>query len=115
MYGVHPEGGNEVADIRQVIQFSDYSNHRLGPAPIEDECRAVSELLGQQRPRERVLRGAPQNPLSWSLLAQKFRDCATLVLDRSRTEPVIGIIGKLDDLPDVRNLVAAFRMDSVHV
>jgi len=62
-----------------------------------------------------IPRGAPQNPLSWSLLAQKFRDCATLVLDRSRTEPVIGLIEKLDDLPDVRNLVAAFRMDSVHV
>src|SRR5205807_8351295 len=30
-----------------------------------------------------IPRGAPQNPLSWSQLAQKFRDCAKPILERS--------------------------------
>lgn len=61
-----------------------------------------------------VPRGDPRNPLSWSQLAQKFRDCAKPILDGSRTAAVIQLIENLDELPDVRDLVAAFRMDSVH-
>lgn len=61
-----------------------------------------------------IPRGAPQNPLSWSQLAQKFRDCAKPILEGSRAEAAIRLIENLDDVANVRDLVAAFRTDPVH-
>ena len=61
-----------------------------------------------------IPRGAPQNPLSWSQLAQKFRDCAKPNLNGSQGEAAIQLIQNLDDVPNVRKLVAAFRTDPVH-
>jgi 2-methylcitrate dehydratase PrpD len=61
-----------------------------------------------------VPRGSPRNPLSWTQLAQKFRDCARPAFDDSRAESVIRLVETLDDLPDIRDLTEAFRTDSVH-
>lgn len=75
---------------------------------VFDDGRSISSR------RVDIPRGAPQNPLSWSRLAQKFRDCAKPNLNGSRAQAAIQMIENLDNLPNVRDLVAAFRTDPVH-
>ncbi len=52
-------------------------------------------------------RGDPKNPLTWDELAAKFRDCAGTVLPADRVEAAIGLVGRLEELPDIRELIAA--------
>jgi len=84
----------------------------LGGSSVVEVVFAHGEPIRSHRVD--IPRGAPKNPLSWSQLAEKFRDCATPVLSASRTESVIKLTQNLDDLADVRELVAAFRADTVH-
>jgi 2-methylcitrate dehydratase PrpD len=70
---------------------------------------AIVEIAFRDRepitsPRADVPRGDPQNPLSWAQLAEKFHDCAKPVLDASQIERVIGLIEKMDDLENIREL-----------
>jgi 2-methylcitrate dehydratase PrpD len=61
---------------------------------------------GEQRSSDRaeVPRGDPQSPLSWTQLADKFRDCAKLVLETDQAERAMALIEGFDGLPDVREL-----------
>jgi 2-methylcitrate dehydratase PrpD len=59
--------------------------------------------------RAEIPRGAPQNPLSWEELSDKFRDCAELAMDKTRAEEAIGLIEGLDEVPDVRKLAAVLE------
>jgi 2-methylcitrate dehydratase PrpD len=62
--------------------------------------------------RAEVPRGDPQNPLSWSQLADKFRGCAKSVVDSSQIEHTIRLIQTLDDLPDIRELARQLTAES---
>jgi 2-methylcitrate dehydratase PrpD len=52
-------------------------------------------------------RGGPASPLLWDELVEKFRDCASLVLDRAGVKHAVALIGALDEQPDVRGLMAS--------
>ncbi len=86
---------------------------------VDDEL----EKLGYDRVRSRVrvtlkngrviegqydvARGHPEKPMSWAELADKFRDCADLVLPRANTEKLIQLIGRIERL---ENLTPLFKL-----
>ncbi len=77
--------------------------------PIEGWARIVVRQVGGHAFEEEVHtpRGDPKNPLTWGELAAKFRDCAGTVLPADRVEVASGLIGRLDELADIRELIAA--------
>jgi 2-methylcitrate dehydratase PrpD len=84
---------------------------------VDDEL----EALGYDRVRSRiriklkqgkiiegrydVARGHPEKPMSWAELADKFRDCASLVLPRRNVEAAIDLVGQLEELKSLRPLL----------
>jgi 2-methylcitrate dehydratase PrpD len=54
-------------------------------------------------------RGDARNPLTWEELAAKFRDCAGGVLGDEVREEAIDIIGRLEMLSDVHELIAVIE------
>jgi 2-methylcitrate dehydratase PrpD len=49
-------------------------------------------------------RGGPSRPLSWDELVAKFRDCTEAVLSPETAGLVVGLIARLEELPDVNGL-----------
>jgi 2-methylcitrate dehydratase PrpD len=72
-----------------------------GSAVIEVAFRDRDPITSD---RVQVPRGDPQNPLSWAQLADKFRDCAKLVLEADQIERAIEIIETMDGLASLREL-----------
>jgi 2-methylcitrate dehydratase PrpD len=84
---------------------------------VDDEL----EALGYDRVRSRiriklkqgkiiegrydVARGHPEKPMSWTELAEKFRDCASLVLPRRNAEAAIDLVGQLEEFKSLRPLL----------
>ena len=92
----------EVMNRVRVTEDGPPSNAAIGGS-------AVVEIVFRDRdpvtsPRAKVPRGAPQNPLSWAQLADKFRACATPVLDPGQIERAIGLVEAMDDLKNIREL-----------
>ncbi len=54
--------------------------------------------------------GSLERPMSFEDCAQKFRDCAN-DLDRGRTERIIELIGRLEQTPDIRELVSMLSLE----
>lgn len=57
--------------------------------------------------RNDVARGHPEKPMSWAELAEKFRDCAALVLPRKNAEEAIGLVSRLEQLKSLSPLLHA--------
>ena len=62
----------------------------------------VFELL------EEFQRGNPENPLPPGELTDKFRRLASSIFSRERTEEVIAIVSRLDELEDITQLTSLF-------
>jgi 2-methylcitrate dehydratase PrpD len=54
-------------------------------------------------------RGSPENPLTRAQIEAKFRTYAKPRISTGRIEEVINIVSKLEDLPNVRNLMNLLR------
>jgi 2-methylcitrate dehydratase len=54
-------------------------------------------------------RGSPENPLTRAQIEAKFRTYAKARISTGRIEEVINIVSKLEDLPNVRNLMNLLR------
>jgi 2-methylcitrate dehydratase PrpD len=57
-----------------------------------------------------VARGHPEKPLTWEELAEKFRDCADLVLARKSAEQVIGLVARIEKLKALTPLLRALSV-----
>lgn len=55
--------------------------------------------------RVEYFRGDPMRPLSQSDVADKFRDCGSLVLEPERVESILNSMSALEELSDARELV----------
>lgn len=73
------------------------------PAMLSIETRDGRVLRGEVR----QMRGHPANPLSATDLREKFMSCAADVLGVVRSRAVRALVMKLDELPSIRELVAA--------
>ena len=52
-------------------------------------------------------RGTPERPMSWAEIEGKFRDCADGVLPDAQVASALGLITRVEELPDVGALVSA--------
>ena len=50
-------------------------------------------------------KGWTERPCTWQDLCEKFEDCAARVLEKPRVHEAIGLIGKLEELASVRELI----------
>jgi 2-methylcitrate dehydratase PrpD len=83
-------------------------------APIGGSSVITVDLRSGERitsERSEVPRGDPQNPLSRSQIADKFRDCAKSALPGDRIERAINMIETMDDLPSIRDLTDTLMAD----
>jgi 2-methylcitrate dehydratase PrpD len=72
-------------------------------------CRLEATLAnGKALVVERkVTPGMPAMPLTWDEVVDKFRRCATGVIDEGAQAKVIESVARIDTLPSVRTLLAA--------
>jgi 2-methylcitrate dehydratase PrpD len=54
-------------------------------------------------------RGSPQRPFTRDELLAKFRECAALALPPARVAELIAAIERIEEAPDVRELLALTR------
>ena len=57
-----------------------------------------------------VARGHPAKPMSWTELAEKFKECASLAVPADNAGRVIDLVGRLEELKSLNPLVRALRM-----
>ena len=62
-----------------------------------------------------VARGHPEKPMSWAELADKFRDCAELVLPRKNAEETIQLVACIEQLKSLRPLFKAMAVGNKSV
>ncbi|HEX6436007.1 MAG TPA: MmgE/PrpD family protein [Candidatus Binatia bacterium] len=56
-----------------------------------------------------VARGHPQKPMSWTELAEKFKECASLALPAENAAHVIALVARLEELKSLNSLIGALR------
>jgi len=91
-FGVHPEA--EAAGFDKMTTI------------IEIELTDGKVIKGQAD----FGKGSPANPMTDDELAEKFRQCASWAkLSRDKTEAVLGLLWKIDQLADVNELTRLLR------
>jgi 2-methylcitrate dehydratase PrpD len=86
---IHPEGPPGATDI---LRLANTVSIKL------KDGREVSNEV-------KYPKGDPQNPMSWEETAEKFRDCTKEILSSAEAEDVIQMLGKLESLTDVADLM----------
>jgi 2-methylcitrate dehydratase PrpD len=56
-----------------------------------------------------VARGHPEKPMSWTELAEKFKECASLALPADSAGHVIDLVARLAELKSLNPLIRALR------
>jgi 2-methylcitrate dehydratase PrpD len=100
----------ELAARVRVSEDGPPSNAPIGGSAVVEIAFRDREPIRSRRAE--VPRGDPQNPLSWAQLTDKFRDCATPVLDPEQIERAIGIFETMDDLASIRELASTLMAES---
>jgi hypothetical protein len=77
--------------------------------PTSLPCRLEATLAGGEaiiidRP---ITPGSPAMPLSWDEVKDKFRACATGVIDDNEQSAVIDAVARIEKLPSLRPLLAS--------
>ncbi|MBI2163442.1 MAG: MmgE/PrpD family protein [candidate division NC10 bacterium] len=109
-----PEFTDEVVnrpDVQAMIQKVDFGVHPDAEAAGYDKMTTIIEitLTGGRTISGRADfgKGSPANPMSYEEVADKFRGCAAFSRWPSdKTERVINLVMRLEDLSDVRELTA---------
>ena len=56
-----------------------------------------------------ISKGEPEKPLSWEAVVSKFNDLAAIGLDQNRREQIIGCVANIEELSNVKDLMALLR------
>ena len=88
--------------LRKVHVICDESIPEPGPY-----CPVVVELKNGTRHSftAKIAKGHPQNPMTESEVMEKFRANAKMVISERKTEELIGLVGKLETVSNVRRLI----------
>jgi 2-methylcitrate dehydratase PrpD len=93
--------------MKRVTLYVDDELEALGYDQVRSRIRIKLTNGGIIEGRCDVARGHPEKPMSWTELAEKFRDCASLVLPRKDAEEVIQLVGRLGQLKSLTPLLRA--------
>lgn len=99
---------------KRVLGLAQKVTHKLNPEfatatcmePVIVEIEMKSGEVHSKRVDESL--GSPENPASWDIIADKFRDCcahAIKPIPQSNVEKVIKIVESLEDVADVTQIV----------
>ena len=56
-----------------------------------------------------ISKGEPEKPLAWEEVVTKFNDLAAIGLDQNRREQIIGCVANIEELSNVKDLMALLR------
>jgi 2-methylcitrate dehydratase PrpD len=101
-------------DVQAMIQKVDFGVNAEAEAAGFDKMTTIIEV---ELTDGKVLatradfgKGSPANPMSDEELSEKFRECAAWGgLDRDRTEQVLKLLWKIEELADVNELTQLLR------
>jgi 2-methylcitrate dehydratase PrpD len=88
--------------LRRVeVQYAPRGVPELAPAAVTIRLRDGSE----RRSEVMTDHGSAGDPLSWEELSEKYRDCAARVLPPAQVEESYALIGSLESLKQIRDLM----------
>jgi 2-methylcitrate dehydratase PrpD len=93
--------------MKRVTLYVDDELERLGYDQVRSRVRVRLKDGRVIEGRYDVARGHPEKPMSWTELAEKFRDCASLVLPDKNAETTIRLVEHIEDLQSLRPLLRA--------
>jgi 2-methylcitrate dehydratase PrpD len=101
-------------DVQAMIAKVDFGVHPEAEAAGFDKMTTIVEIEMKDgetiRGQADFGKGSPANPMTDGELAEKFRQCAAWGgLDKSRTDQVLVLLWKIDELPDVNELTKLLR------
>jgi 2-methylcitrate dehydratase PrpD len=91
--------------MKRVTLYVDEELETLGYDQVRSRVRVRLRDGRVLEGRADVARGHPLKPMSWEELAEKFRDCARLVLSRQKAEDAIRIVENLERMPNISPLL----------
>src|ERR1044071_3551225 len=93
--------------MKRITLYVDEELERLGYDQVRSRLRVKLKDGRVVEDRYDVARGHPEKPLTWNELSEKFRDCATLVLSRTKFDETIRLLEQFQDLKSLRPLMRA--------
>jgi 2-methylcitrate dehydratase PrpD len=96
--------------MKRVTLYVDDELEKLGYDQVRSRVRVTLTSGRVIEDRCDVARGHPEKPLSWAELAEKFRDCADLVLARKSAEDVIKLVARIEKLKTLTPLLKALSV-----
>ena len=93
--------------MKRVTLYVDDELERLGYDQVRSRIRIRLKNGRVIEGRYDVARGHPEKPMSWAELADKFRDCAGLVLADKDAETAIQLVARIEELKSLSPLFRA--------
>jgi len=103
------------ADVQALIEKVNFGVHAEAEAAGFDKMTTIIEIELTDgkviKGRADFGKGSPANPMTDDELAEKFRQCASWAkFSREKTEAVLGLLWKIDQLADVNELTKLLRV-----
>lgn len=96
----------KVVDLmKRVTLYVDDELEQLGYDQVRSRVRVKLKDGRVIEGRYDVARGHPEKPMTWAELSEKFRDCADLVLPRSKVNDAITLVGRIEQLKSLAPLL----------
>ncbi len=96
-----------VALMKRVTLYVDDELEALGYDQVRTRIRVTLKSGRVIEGRYDVARGHPAKPMAWTEVAEKFLDCADLVIPRKSAEQVIELVTRLEQLKALSALLSA--------
>jgi 2-methylcitrate dehydratase PrpD len=94
----------------QVLELMDRTRVRAAPeVPGMAAEIALTSRRGSWTLRVPLPKGEPELPVSWAEVEAKFRSLATGLLGPERADQVVAMVHRMEELPDVRQLMGPLR------
>jgi 2-methylcitrate dehydratase PrpD len=98
-----------VALMKRVQLYVDDELEKLGYDQVRSRVRIILKNGAIIEGRYDVARGHPEKPMTWSELAEKFSDCAALVVPKRQAQEAIELVARIEKLDSLEPLMRALR------
>ena len=93
--------------MKRVTLSVDDELEKLGYDQVRSRIRVTLKNGQVIEGRYDVARGHPEKPLSWAEIGEKFRDCAALVLPKTKADHAIDLVARIEKLRSLQPLLRA--------
>ena len=99
--------------MKRVTLYIDQELEQLGYDQVRSHVRVRLKNGRVVEGRYDVARGHPEKPMSWTDLAEKFHDCAGVVLPRNKIDRAIELVAQIETLKTLKPLFGALSAKTV--